>query len=1012
MADAWQRDPVLSQLLVKQMVTDAAGYRWVATSEGVFRYDGYELLALKQLVRSGNSLIPFQTVSVLLLDPAGRLWLGGEEGLFCFTPRTGVLQAVPLPSTPKASRIGVAALFLHPRSGQLWVGYETAVVVLDPAHPRRPLGPVRQVGGGPLYIQADGSAAGVWLSFRQPNWPVRRVYTDAPPPGAVQLAPTGPPLRRVTTNCFVVPVPGTTPLQLISASALFSLKADGQLREVQRWLPAGNEDNFLLHNASPDSLREWVSQGYRMRLVVRGARAGKVDLDTLELGTGPVDHRHSYVLEQDPLGLQWCYSQFWRGCFKQRTARRHVVQPMVLANGRPTPSARAIVRLPDGRLLLGAYGGPLVQAADSPNAPLRPLIISHDGAARLPLGYDLLVSRAGEVLFSEDNRGFSQLNPQTNELRALPFAPNEPQLPTHCASLLEDRAGRLWAGTSTGLFRLLPQQGVTVRYGVGPATRALLGLDINDMAEDPATGDFWLATRKGLYLLTPNTGVLRQVGSGDHPGRPLPAEMLLCIASAGPRRAWVGTNTAGLLLVDAQQGVVRQLDLADGLPSHIVATVLRQPDGTVWAGTFAGLVRYDPATQRLAVLTEADGLIDAEMNRNSAYADPLTGALWFGGVGGLHRVWPNATEAGPRHAPAQLLVTATVEPSVRGNNDSSEVVSPVTGGQLPRLRMAAGPDAFVELRLALSNLFAPDQTHYAYRLLHPDGQPISPWLPTTRRLALRGLAAGDYLVEARAETVTGQPAANTVRVPLHVARVWWQHPLAWVLGAGLLVMLGYLLFWLQGRRARREARLREELAANLHDEVGALLTKISLMAEVLQQQPVAAGPVAAAGSATANLTDRLLRSSRDAVQAMRDVVWSIDSRADSVQALLDRMQDLLDQTTTDVGLEYTFEADQLPRLQPLRPVVRKQLYLVFKEAVTNVLRHARGATTLHVRLVREDGGFVLEVTDDGQSAVKTTRSGLGLRNMTARAKVLGGTLTTGPRPDAQPGYQVRLWVRG
>lgn len=1011
-AEAWQRDPILSQLLVKQMVTDATGFRWVVASEGIFRYDGYDLVPLAQLVRHGHA-VPFQHLKawLLVLDHAGRLWLGTEQGLFCFTPRTGLLEAVPLPAALQATKPDIVALFLHPRSGQLWVASETAVIVLDPNHPARPLGPPRPIGGIPYYFQPDGSAAGVWLSFRQPNWPVRRVYTDALPPGAVQLAPTGPPLRRLTSNCFVVPVPGTEPLQVFSASALFVLK-DGQLGEVRRWLPAGNEDNFMLRTTPPDSLHEWVSQGYRIQLTRRGAGVGAVTLDTLQLGHGPADHRHSYVLEQDSLGVQWCYSQFWRGCYKQPVAHRRVVQPMMLANGRPTPSSRAVVRLPDGRLLLGAYGGPLVQAADSPNAPLRPLAVTQHGIGRLPLGYDLLVSRRQEIIFCEDLLGFSQLNPRTGELQALPFAADEPRPPKHCAALLEDHAGRLWGGSSNGLFQLLPQQGRVVRYATGQAARLLVELDILDLAEDSASGALWLATSKGLYLLSPATGALRRIGGHAQAGRPLPTDALLCVASAGAGRAWVGTNAAGLLLVDAG-GLVQQIDQVAGMPSHIVATVLGRPDGTVWAGTFAGLVHYDPARQRLAVLTEADGLTDAELNRNSAYADPLTGALWFGGVGGLHRIWPTATEAVSRHAPARLLVTATAVPNPEQESDSTIIVQPLTGGKLPQLQLAAGPAAFVELRLALTNLLLPDLTHYAYRLWRMGEATPSPWLPTTRRLVLRSLPAGDYVVEVRAETVTGQPAANTVRLPLHAARVWWQHPLAWVLGALLLVMLGYLLFWLQGRRARREARLREELAANLHDEVGALLTKISLMAEVLQQQPIAtAGLEQEANAATANLTSRLLHSSRDAVQAMRDVVWSIDSRADSVQALLDRMQDHLDQATVDADLEYTFEADQLARLQPLRPIVRKQLYLVFKEAVTNVLRHAQGANTLQVRLMREGEGFVLMVTDDGQNALKPGRSGLGLRNMTARAKVLGGTLETGPRPDGRPGYQVRLWVKG
>jgi len=120
---------------------------------------------------------------------------------------------------------------------------------------------------------------------------------------------------------------------------------------------------------------------------------------------------------------------------------------------------------------------------------------------------------------------------------------------------------------------------------------------------------------------------------------------------------------------------------------------------------------------------------------------------------------------------------------------------------------------------------------------------------------------------------------------------------------------------------------------------------------------------------------RLLLNSRAAVQALRDVVWSIDSRADSVQALLDRMEDHFDQTAAAAGLQHSFEANPLPHLQALRPLVRKHSYLVFKEFVTNAVRHGKGATTLQVRLLRDGSYFVLQITDNGQAVAAKGRSG-------------------------------------
>ncbi len=1039
-AESWQRDPILSQLLIKQMVTDKAGYRWIASDIGVLRYDGYELVPLRKLLRPGTRPAPERQALSLTLDHGGYLWMGTQSGLYRFNPRTGDVLSVSLPNLRPALGIGVITLFCHPVSGQLWVGYDAHnVAVLDPQHPQRPVAPPRRLRSGAYFFQTDGSADGVWVSLRQVNWPVQQFYSDSLQPGVAHLRPTGMPEQTLGTRCFMVPIPGTAPLRLFSASALFEATPDGRLRELQRWLPEGNEDNFRLQIPSPtDSVREWASQGYRLRLLVRGPHAGQIQRDTLRFDDGPLDHRHSFVLEQDPLGIQWCYSQFWRGAYKQPASRRPVAEPQRLASGRPTPSTRGILRLPDGRLLLGAYGGPLTQAADSPTAPLRPLRVYENGRPRLPLGYDLLRTRANQVLWTEEFRGFSLFDYRTNTLQSLRYA--TPDVPAHgrAQCLFEDHTGQVWGGTETGLYRLDPTRLLARRYAPTQPGQHLPPLEILDIAEDVGTRSLWLATTTGVYLLTPATGWFERVGDSLAP-RPLPTNKALCIASAGPGRAWVGTMADGLLLVDRRAGLVQQLGLAEGLPSNAVCTVLRRPDGSVWAGTFAGLVHYSPQAQSLAVFGTADGLANPEFNRNSAYAEPGSDVVWFGGVGGLHRIRTSAAQGAAPRSAGRLLLTAIGEAG--GGSDSTSSIKPLlTNQHLPTLHLSAEPSAFVELRLALSDLNLPALTHYAYRLRRTSTPTFSAWLPTTRRLMLRSLPAGDYEVEVRAETASGRIAGNTIRVRLHAARVWWQHPVAWALGAALLVALGYLLFWLQGRRARREARLREELAANLHDEVGTLLTKISLMAEMLQQPNAlvrtadsgadshadssenspadsravvtAPGVVSPPRQLASQLTSGLLANSRAAAEAMRDVVWSIDSRADSVAALLDRMHDYLDQLAGSAGPAYEFTADPLARLQSLRPVVRKHIYLIFKEAVANSLRHGKGATLLQVRLVREGNAFLLEVLDDGHAAAATGRSGQGLRNMATRAKTLGGTLEAGPRADGKEGFSVRLRVRG
>ena len=226
--------------------------------------------------------------------------------------------------------------------------------------------------------------------------------------------------------------------------------------------------------------------------------------------------------------------------------------------------------------------------------------------------------------------------------------------------------------------------------------------------------------------------------------------------------------------------------------------------------------------------------------------------------------------------------------------------------------------------------------------------------------------------------------------------------LAVLLGAALLALAlaGGLWYFYQRRRLERvraEERLRTRIATDLHDDVGTLLTRVTMQAELLHDvQPSPA-------------LNRLLTNSRAAARTMRDVVWSIDAQADTVGALTDRMRDYLDQLPAALSTALCLSDDVDPAV-PLAQEQRQHMYLVFKEAVGNALRHARAATCLCVTLRRQPHTLVLEITDDGHQdpAAPVGRSGLGLRSMARRAAALHGYLEAGPLPGS--GFQVRLAI--
>ncbi|MDX1741015.1 MAG: sensor histidine kinase, partial [Rhodothermales bacterium] len=197
------------------------------------------------------------------------------------------------------------------------------------------------------------------------------------------------------------------------------------------------------------------------------------------------------------------------------------------------------------------------------------------------------------------------------------------------------------------------------------------------------------------------------------------------------------------------------------------------------------------------------------------------------------------------------------------------------------------------------------------------------------------------------------------------------------------------------RRELDFAQTRLRIAADLHDDIGSNLSGIALMTE------------SAADSADGR--DRLMEISRFArsmVDSLRDIVWSIDPDSDSTEQLIDRMKDAA--STILAGTRHSFET-RGEFLQAPSPVFQRNVFLIFKEAIHNVARHAK-ANHVAITVESENGTLTLTVTDDGVGFVSDASSdGLGLKSMTRRAERISGRLSVDSAPGS--GTTLRLTAR-
>lgn len=198
------------------------------------------------------------------------------------------------------------------------------------------------------------------------------------------------------------------------------------------------------------------------------------------------------------------------------------------------------------------------------------------------------------------------------------------------------------------------------------------------------------------------------------------------------------------------------------------------------------------------------------------------------------------------------------------------------------------------------------------------------------------------------------------------------------------------------QRAERQREIEQErarVAHDLHDDLGARLTEVNMLSSL------AKSPATSAEEKNRYL-DELTETARGMVTSLDEIVWAVNPRNDTIASLASYFgsyaQRLLDLASVSCGLDV---AEDLPD-HPLDPRFRQELFLAFKEALTNVVRHA-AATQVWLRMSVQNGDIIVVVSDNGRGLIsgKQEAGADGISNMTERLKSLGGVCEISSEPN-------------
>ncbi|MBL7980268.1 MAG: hypothetical protein JNL52_00525 [Flavobacteriales bacterium] len=449
---------------------------------------------------------------------------------------------------------------------------------------------------------------------------------------------------------------------------------------------------------------------------------------------------------------------------------------------------------------------------------------------------------------------------------------------------------------------------------------------------------------------------------------------------------WLGTGSQGLLRWDPNAGLLRKVGRAEGFPTASIHAILPDRKGHLWMPTDNGLVRYHATSGDVKVYTTADGLGFDEFNR-LAYAQGPDGRMYFGGLNGITAFHPDDLLE-----PLTSIAAPLVLKSIKLQREEGDRLEDLTSDLLAGIPVRMEPkDRFISIDVALLSYEDPALLTYAWRI---DGIDIDWNLQRGSSLRLTALPYGDHLLRVKAQDAEGrwteevQVPITRVR-PLHLR--WWSIALF-----GLVVATGvFALMRYREEQLRRMIRMRDRIATDLHDEVGSNLSSIVLFSSAVSKHTGSLPEFAA------EMLQRVKDNSKRAMESMNDIVWSVNSDHDSMEDLVDRMRAYAEPLCEAAGMELTFSVNVRPLTRRLAMDQRKNLYLIFKEAVSNAVRHSK-CRHISVAMELTNGVLELQVEDDGIGLVEVTTQGAslggnGLGNMARRAQDIGGEVQVSKR---------------
>ncbi|MCX7876080.1 MAG: histidine kinase [Melioribacteraceae bacterium] len=539
-----------------------------------------------------------------------------------------------------------------------------------------------------------------------------------------------------------------------------------------------------------------------------------------------------------------------------------------------------------------------------------------------------------------------------------------------------DKQKRFWAGTMVGGLNYYdPQKNIYKRFIHNETNLKTLGDNRVSCVLQDKFGKIWIGTFGGLDLLNEADETFTHYRVIYNDTNSISNDRIYAIYESKNGDLWIGTYQ-GLNKFNREKNNFEQFTTNDGLSDNSIYSIQEDEEGNLWLRTNDGISKFDPKKKIFKNFDINDGIPGLELNGNISIKN-YDGKIYFGFANGLIGFYPNQIIEN-KFKPTVALTKLTImdEEVIPGEN------SPINKciNELNEITLSYR-DKIIGIEFSALHYAIPSKNKYAYKL---EGF-LDKWIivDANNRIAkFSNLDPGKYKLRLKASNNDGIWSDERI-LSIIITPPYWQ---TWWFRSLFVVAILFVIFIFYEIRLNKLVdieRTRSKIARNLHDEVGGTLSSIQYFVRAIEKEIQNNDFIN-----TNKYLNLILESSSDAQEKIKDLIWTVNPDEDGLDKFFIKLNRYASDLFDTKEINYKIELPLKTINKSISMEKRQNLWLICKETITNIVKHSQ-CKNVNIKVIMDNQKLELIIEDDGIGFNNESKIyNNGIRNIKERAEAL------------------------